>query len=184
MNDIIEKYWEFYLYSIEGHFGHEDYYGYLPEVWLSLGLNYSDDFTSEQCLAEIEDIIQIPEQMADDFRRKVAEFIGRRAIKGKSISFECSAEFGPEGNELSYAIIKFYCRRLFTDFALPVLRYNDRTVLSVATLIDEGEVEKRPILADALEDAGYNDEKVLNHLRNHNHKECRIVSMIVNLAKS
>ncbi len=97
----------------------------------------------------------------------LAEPVARDAVEGLSNTLR--ALFGIQGIE---ALMAGLVRDVLDDFLRPLqpeeewLAWNDGTVRAVARgIYDSQDFGSMPILADALEDAGCTDERILSHCR-------------------
>ena len=119
--------------------------------------------------------IQVHKQMADDFSRQIAAFVGNMAIQQKDVKWDSNAKLA---GTLYYAL----CLGIARDWNCEdFLAWNNHTVphLTEAVLKD---ITLMPILADALEDAGCHDESILEHLRSDTpkyHTNCAVVQKLI-----
>lgn len=108
----------------------------------------------ERLMRSIEEKADIPEQMADDFRRQIAEFIGRQAFKKKEVKWDSNAK-----------LARALERKLFEDTKDTIKLSKMSTG---AAVVDKDLQEKiDAIKARLVKNFGYNDESaadVLNYV--------------------
>lgn len=170
--DVLELLWEYYLNCICCHCDGVMEIAEAPEHLRDLIQVPSP----EAFLFDVENLMEIPEQMADDFRRHLAVHVGQQAIKGRF-----PVRLGSHVRT-TCAIVTFYCHQLCTArFPDSAFVHNDCASVRIAQqIVSENLPRNRPILADALEDAGVDNQLVLEHLRKHQdyHPMCSIVERI------